>query len=89
MSFEVTGFVLLMFWSLPESLKETKPDHATCRELPTHVSLSRPGFPRYVVLLVLPVWALDSDVSPIVANEALALLLEYFDLLFSKASNLV
>jgi hypothetical protein len=89
MSFEVTGFVLILSWSLHESLWETKPHPGACRELPTHVSLSWPGFPRCFVLLVPYVRAGDSDVSFLVANEALALLLKSVDFLLSEASNLV
>jgi hypothetical protein len=42
----------------------------------------------HVVLLVLSVWAVDSDVSLLVANVTLALL-KSVDLLLSEASNLV
>jgi hypothetical protein len=65
-----------------------KPHLAACRELPNQVSLPRPGFPRFVVLLVPSVLAINSDVFLLVANEALALLLKSVDLLLSEESNL-
>jgi hypothetical protein len=49
----------------------------------------RSHFPRFVALLVLSVWAADSDVSLLVANKKFALLLKSVDLLLSEASNLV
>jgi hypothetical protein len=49
----------------------------------------RRGFLRLVVLFVLSVWAVESDTSLLVANEALVLLLKSVDLLLIQASNLL
>jgi hypothetical protein len=66
-----------------------KPHPPAYRALRTHVLLSRPGFPHSVILCVHLAWVFDSDVSPLLANEAHVLLLESVDLFLSKASNLV